>query len=397
MQNYDIAVIGAGVAGSFAAFNLAKKNHSVLLLETGRPPAKRRSQTTGWLGMLPASDGKLYIDKFSNFPDSFTKEQLKNKQDLILNILQNYGFNDTVITNTPKASLLKKITKAGFNFTNNSYYQIIPKEIHILSKKFAAEMDKLENITSIFDIDVKRVEKRDGMFIITTNYMEFSCKKLVIATGRSGWRWAKETLQYFGLLINNDIARFGIRVEADDKLFTDFKQSAGTLTKENIQYGPLNWHGSIIPEDHTDFALAAFRSNENRWQSEKVSFELMGDIDCKNNGLQQIERLGKLTFLLSNDRILKEKISTIITSKSKISVLPEYNWLIPALQDLEQIVPDITTKGYFHVPVIHPVLPKINLSNKFETDVENLHLIGESAGIYGILQSMISGFLISEI
>jgi uncharacterized FAD-dependent dehydrogenase len=257
-------------------------------------------------------------------------------------------------------------------------------------------MDSLENITSIFDIDVKKIEKRDGMFVITTNYMEFSCKKVIIATGRSGWRWAQETLQYFGLLTNNDIARFGIRVEADDKLFADFKQSAGTLTKENIQYGPLNWHGSIIPEDHTDFALAAFRSNENRWKSEKVSFELIGDIDCKNNGLQQIERIGKLTFLLSNDRILKEKISTIINSKSKISVLPEYNWLIPALQDLENIIPGITTKGYFHVPVIHPVLPKINLSNKFETEVENLHLIGESAGIYGILQSVISGFLISQ-
>ena len=71
MTNYDVGIIGAGVAGSFAALKIAKdhKNIKTILFDLGRPPMKRRRQLEGWLGCLPNSDGKLYLndlDRVSN-------------------------------------------------------------------------------------------------------------------------------------------------------------------------------------------------------------------------------------------------------------------------------------------------------------------------------------------
>jgi len=63
MMIYDVGIIGAGVAGSFASLKLAKehKNVKAILFDLGRPPMKRRRQLEGWLGCLPNSDVKLYL------------------------------------------------------------------------------------------------------------------------------------------------------------------------------------------------------------------------------------------------------------------------------------------------------------------------------------------------
>ena len=63
MSNYDIGIIGAGVAGAFAALRIAKeyKNFKTIVFDLGRPPMKRRRQLEGWFGCLPNSDGKFYL------------------------------------------------------------------------------------------------------------------------------------------------------------------------------------------------------------------------------------------------------------------------------------------------------------------------------------------------
>src|SRR5277367_2230929 len=71
MNNYDVGIIGGGVAGAFATLKLAKdhKNAKVILFDLGRPPAKRRRQLEGFLGCLPNSDGKLYLNDLDKVVD----------------------------------------------------------------------------------------------------------------------------------------------------------------------------------------------------------------------------------------------------------------------------------------------------------------------------------------
>src|SRR5574339_575618 len=108
----------------------------------------------------------------------------------------------------------------------------------------------------------------------------------------------------------------------------DFNKSNCTLTKgSDLEIGPFSWYGTVIPEDHLDLAISAFRSNENRWKTDKVSFSLIGNRPFPNTGFEETDRMGKLAFVLANDRVIKERVSAILTKKSRISIIDEYNWL----------------------------------------------------------------------
>jgi uncharacterized FAD-dependent dehydrogenase len=111
------------------------------------------------------------------------------------------------------------------------------------------------------------------------------------------------------------------------------------------------------------------------------------------SGFQQTDRIGKLTFVLANDRIIRERISTIISGKSSISIIPEYNWLRETLVGLQDIIPDIINKGTFHVPTILPLPAKINLGNNLESEVNGMFVAGESAGVPGILGAACTGII----
>lgn len=177
----------------------------------------------------------------------------------------------------------------------------------------------------------------------------------------------------------------------------EFNKSNCTIKKgDELEIGPLCWNGTIIPEDHVDLAISAFRSNENRWKTDKVSFSLIKNIKFPNNGFEQTDRIGKLTFLLANDRIIKEKVSYLLNDKSKISIIPEYSWLKETIQELSNIMPEILSKGYFHVPTTMPLAPKVTIASNLETELEGMFVAGESAGTVGILSAACLGLTCAD-
>lgn len=397
-NSYDIGIIGAGVAGAFATLKLAKdhKNAKVILFDLGRPPAKRRRQLEGFLGCLPNSDGKLYLNDLKKVEDITGLRKVKSSYNWFNKILSNVGTFKTVKDKPLSISLDKKFRKAGFDISLNDYIQIYPKDIHFLSKQMAEVIESNKNICFKFDSEVIHVQKQKSMFVVQTEDGEYRCKKLIVAVGRSGWRYANQIFANFGIIDNNDIARFGIRIETSSNNMKDFNRSNCTVSKPDLELGPFSWYGTVIPEDHLDLAISAFRSNENRWKSDKVSFNLIGSRPFPGSGFEQTDRIGKLTFVLANDRIIKERVSTIITGKSKISIIPEYNWLKETLTDLSSIVPELMAKAYFHVPTISPMAPKINLGDNLESEVDGMFVVGESAGISGILSAGITGIIAAD-
>lgn len=398
MRDFDVGIIGAGVAGAFATLKLAKdhKNVKVALFDLGRPPMKRRRQLEGWLGCFPNSDGKLYQTDISKIADLTGLRKAKSAHTWFRHVMEQVDNYKIVKDRQLSVALEKKIKKLGYNVTLNDYVQVYPKEIHALSKHMAEIIEKDKNISFYFDNEVTRISKQKNMFVISTEDQEYRCKKLIIAVGRSGWRWAKSLYTNFGIVDNNDIARFGIRIETNSSVLKDFNRSNCTLTNGNIELGPFSWFGTVIPEDHLDMAISAFRSNENRWKSDKVSFSLIGDRPFPSAGFEQTDRIGKLTFVLSNDRIIRERVSSILNGKSKISIIPEYDWLKPVISELATVIPEISTKAYFHVPTISPMAPKINIGDNLETEVDGMFAAGESAGISGILAAGAMGIIAAD-
>ena len=399
MKDFDVGIIGAGVAGAFATMKLAKdhKNIRAIVFDLGRPPMKRRRQLEGWLGCLPNSDGKLYQTDIAKVAELTGLRRAKSAHTWFKHVLEQVDTIKVIKDRSPGAALEKKLSKLGYDITLNDYVQIYPKEIHALSKFMAETIEKNKNIVFNFDNEVMRVVKQKNVFVISTEEQEFRCKKLIIAVGRSGWRWASALYASLGIIENNDTARFGIRVEASSSVMKEFNKSNCTLYKGNdLEIGPLSWFGSVIPEDHVDVAISAFRSNENRWKTDKVSFNLIGNRTFPMTGFEQTHRIAGLTFVLANDRIIKERVSSILTGKSKISIIPEYDWLKPVITELSAVIPELTTKAYFHVPTIVPMAPKINIGDNLSTEIDGMFVVGESAGISGILAAACMGIIAAD-
>lgn len=392
---FDVGIIGAGVAGAFATMRMVKehKTTKTIVFDLGRPPMKRRRQLEGWLGCLPNSDGKLYLNDITKVSEITGLRKAKSAFTYVKSVLSNIDNFKITKDRSPNVSMQKKIVSNGYQLAMNDFIQIYPKDIHALSKYMAETIEQHKNISFSFDNEVVSIYKQKNIFTISTTEGEYRCKKLIIAVGRSGWRWAKSLYASFGIIDSNDIAKFGIRVETNSSVMKDFNKSNCTLTKEGIEIGPLSWYGTVIPEDHIDLAISSFRSNENRWKSDKVSFNLIGDRPFPGAGFEQTDRIGKLAFVLANDRIIRERISTVLAGKSKISLIQEYGWLADAIQDISKVVPEISTKGYFHVPTITPSAPKINIGDNLETEIEGMFVVGESAGVHGILSAATMGVI----
>lgn len=404
---FDVAIVGLGVAGTFACLKMAKdhKDAKVIGIEIGRGPAKRRQQLFGWLGALPSSDGKLYLNDISKVADITGLRRAKKAHTWFKHIMEQVNDFKVIKDRSPVVALEKKIKKLGYDISLNDYIQMYPKEIHALSKYMADSIERDKNITFSFENEAIRISKQKNIFIVSTEKQEYRCKKLIIAVGRSGWRWAKTLYSNFGIIDSNDVARFGIRIEANSSVMKDFNRSNCSLIRDDIEIGPLSWFGTIIPEDHSlatdiddiEMAISAFRSNEARWKTDKVSFSLIGNRPALLRGVEEADRVGQLTFTLANDRILKERVSSIMHDRSKISILKdEYNWLKPAIAELATAIPEIATKAYFHVPCLIPTVPKVNLGDNLESEVDGMFLVGESAGIMGILAAGLTGIAAAD-
>jgi len=399
MSTFDVGIIGAGVAGAFATMKMAKdhKNVKTILFDLGRPPMKRRRQLEGWLGCFPNSDGKLYLSDLNKVTDLVGLRKSKSAYNWFHKVISNVDNFKVTKDKGPNSAVEKRLKKIGYDVALNDYIQVYPKDIHALSKYMSESIEKCKNITYSFDNEVKSIYKQKNMFVVVTDEQEYRCKKLIIAVGRSGWRWAKEVYSNFGIIDNNDTAKFGIRIELNAQVMKDFNRSNCSLIKGNdIEIGPMSWYGTVIPEDHLDLAISAFRSNENRWKSDKVSFSLIGNRPFPNAGFEQTDRIGKLMFVLSNDRIIKERVAHILTGKSKVSMIKEYDWLKDVLTELGTAVPEITAKAYYHVPTITPMAPKINIGSNLETEVEDMFVVGESAGVHGILAAGVMGAIAAD-
>ena len=395
MNNFEVGIIGGGVAGVFAAYKNAKDYPKVktILIEAGAGPQKRRQQLWGFLGSLPSGDGKLFLPDAKSISDIVGAPKGKSALKEVRNILENVMDFKVIKDRGPSISMTKKLNKAGYETELNSYVQMLPVHVHELSRFISSETNSL---TCRFNTEVtKIIKQKDGFIVQTEENQEYRCNNIILALGRSGWRQSNSIFSDFNLIKENDLARFGVRIEMPGCNLKEFSKSTSSLKKGNIEIGPFSWGGTVIPEDHFDMAISAFRSNEARWETEKVSFNFIGNVLFPGKGFEQTDRLGQLTFILTNERISKEKIGSFLNGRSKISPLKEYDFLKKELTNFAQIVPNVL-KASFHVPTIIPMTAKINVNKNMETDIPGLFVAGEAAGKIGILAAAMSGILCVE-
>lgn len=393
---YDLAIIGAGVAGCFAAQRLEENyNLKILLLDLGRPFAKRRRQIEGAMGCLPSGDGKWYCSQMSQF-NEFDGRKVNAAKKWLDKKIDECGNSKIIKDSLPSNALRARANKLGYSIKPNDYIQWKPDSVHKLSKIFSDTFENSQNIKMQFDTEVFKILKKKNQFTIHTESQDFLCKKILFCPGRSGWRWANDFYKELGMKVQDDYSYYGVRFEIAGQYAKDLQKTNCTLYKDDVEIGPFLWNGTVIPEDHADMVISSFRSNEERWKSEKVNFSYINKFKFENDGVNQTERIAKLTYLLFNDRVSREKNRIYLKGNSQLNLLPEYTWLKNAIEEVGVILPEFVTKGYYHIPEILPLPGKIEIDDNHMSEVSNLFVAGESAGYRGIMGAAISGILAAE-
>ena len=390
---YDVAILGAGVAGAFAAYKICdEKKLKCCLIEFGRPPGKRRKQLEGWLGCFPSSNARLYF-KSDNIKSLCGVKAFSSNEKLLKNIMFENGNINESKNKEPAETVKKRLKKFGYSLDLNNYIQWKPESIHSLSRFISEKITDKENLEFMFDTEVKFLSKEKDLFCITTEYGKIYAKKVLLCLGRSGWRLTHNILNLFGIVKQNDYANFGFKVELSAYYMKEWNESHCSMTKDNIKIGPLCWRGTVVPEDHCDLVITAWRSNEDRWHSEKVSFSVIGSMKYDNKGVEQTERLSKLAYVLSDNRVGKIKIKEFMAKTNDIYKVPEYEWFINEMLDVNKIIPNFTERAFMYVPDIITNRINININKNLSTDIEGLFVAGESGGFGGIVDSAMSGLI----
>lgn len=395
---FDIAILGSGPAGLSALNQLQTlaPQKSIVLFELGRPPGKRRRQIEGWMGAVPFGDGKIWKNDSQKVFQRILNKKALDLGEIIWSKIQEEFKLKSGKENLPSNNLQNKIFELGFQIENNSYLQCKPDQFHFLSRLLTQQFENYDNLLSKYDTEVKSIQYINKLFQIKTENEEFAAQKLLIATGRSGWRWSSNLLQELNITNENKIAKLGVFLEFPASQLKEFNFTNCKLIKDNFEVGNFLWQGTIIPEDHADLILSSFRSNEDRWKSEKVAFPISYSFSVEDHGIEETARIGQLALLLFNDRVSREKIKIFMKKKSQLNLLPEFSPLHQILLDLEKLISDFGSRGYLHAPYFQTHTPSFFLDQHCQSEIPGLYFAGESAGVSGILSAVLMGHLAGE-
>ncbi len=165
---YDVAIVGAGAAGLFAAINCAKRGKSVILYDKNKYPG-RKLRITG--------KGRCNICNFSD------------NENILKNIVHNSKFMYSSLNNFTATDLVKFFNDNGVKTKVERGNRVFPvsddaMEIIELFKKLIKDL----KITFKSETTIKDLVKEDDFFKITSNSAIDYSRNLVIACGGMSYK-----------------------------------------------------------------------------------------------------------------------------------------------------------------------------------------------------------------
>ena len=165
---YDVAIVGAGAAGLFAAINCAKRGKSVILYDKNKFPG-RKLRITG--------KGRCNICNFSD------------NENILKNIVHNSKFMYSSLNNFTATDLVKFFNDNGVKTKVERGNRVFPvsddaMEIIELFKKLIKDL----KITFKSETTIKDLVKEDDFFKITSNSAIDYSRNLVIACGGMSYK-----------------------------------------------------------------------------------------------------------------------------------------------------------------------------------------------------------------
>lgn len=452
MKKFDVAIIGAGISGYLAAYELSKKTKlSVVLIEQGKSIEKRVcpmisrktkclnckecSIMKGFGGAGNFSDGKYNITtEFGGWLNEYIPdEKVIELIEYVDSINMSFGATDKIFsTDTPKA---REIEKNALQHDLHLLHATVKhlgteKNLEILYKVYQ-HLNKSVKIlcdTKAHEINIQK----DSYILDLENGDKIECKYLIAAPGRAGAEWFSEQCKKLGIPLINNQVDIGVRVELPAEIFESITDNIyeAKLKYRTKKYGDIvrtfcmNPHGYVVAENVDGLITVNGHSYaDEKLRSKNTNFALLVSnrfTEPFNNPYQYGKRIASFSNLLGNGvlvqrfgdlikgrRSTQHRISQSFTKPTLLAepgdlslVLPKRHLdnIIEMLYALDKLAPGTANDDtlLYGVEVkFYSAKPK--LSSSLETIHKNFFAIGDGAGVTrGLSQAGASGILVAR-
>ena len=446
---YDVAIIGAGTAGVYAAYGLAKlqPGAKVVVLEMGGDiysrvcpivagkvkdclSCKPCSIMSGFGGAGAFSDGKY---NFTTEFGGWLGEYIDNKTlleliDYVDSVNVRFGATEEVFSteNAAARELERRALEYDLHLLQARCKHLgTERNLKILTNIYE---DLRERCEFRFHAEVRQILREEGSYRLTLgDGSDVRCRFCIAAPGRCGAEWFADRCRELSLSMTNNQVDLGVRVELPAKVFahiTDVVYESKLLYRTK-QYGDkvrtfcMNPYGHVVAEnvdglitvnghsyadpalrsENTNFALLVSNRFTEPFDQPYQYGKHIAALSNMLGGGVIVQRFGDLTRgSRTNEHRLSQSFvrPTLHATPGDLSlVLPKRHMdnIIEMIYALDKIAPgtaNFDTLLYGVEVKFYSARPE--LSSTLETKLPGLYTIGDGAGVTrGLAQAGASG------
>ncbi len=444
-MKYDVAIIGAGPAGLFTAYELITKNKDlkIVLLDRGSNVKKRVCPMnkngvpcqncnpcailSGYGGAGTFSDGKLnFIPKLGK--SDLTKYMLESEANQLIDeteeIFTQFGMDAEVYPSNMEEAIAirKKVAIAGGKLLIIKQKHLgsdhLPGYIQGICDYLAEKGVTLLDRSDVIDVHTKDENHHTITYQKGSKSEKIEAKYVVVAPGRTGAKWIQELADKYHIPYLSQSIEIGVRVEVRKDIMEEIT---------NVIYDPTIFiktktYGDEIRTFCTN--PGGFVAKENYYGYICVNGHALKDIKSNNTNFAFISKV-TLTEPVTNTRLYGESIAKIANvlgdGKPIIQSLKDLRngrrseWhrirkgfieptlkdcvagdlalvmphriitnILEGLETLDKIIPGVNNDDtLLYGPEIKFFSNEIETDNKFRLKEDNIYFIGDGSGKAG--------------
>ena len=456
----DVLIIGAGPSGIFTALEMLKKIMIVekgLPVEKRHCPKAKTGKcvnckpdcniTTGFSGAGAFSDGKLSLscEVGGNLPDLIGHEFAQQMIEYTDGIYLSFGADKKVegVGHDEKIKAIRlRAIQAGLKLVDCPIRHLgteMAQELYGKIEKHLTD-NGVEIIfkTECVDLIVEDGRAKGAVFLPCgkpeSEKFSVSADNVVIATGRKGADWLEDMCKKHNIEHLPGTVDIGVRVEVRNEVMEDVNEALYESKligypepfTNKVRTFCQNPGGFVSQENYDNNSLAVVNGHSYKnTKSDNTNLAIL----CSHNfrppfdePIPYAKKVGELVNMLADGHILVQRYGDILAGKrtwqedlTRSNVRPTlpdavagdltaampYRTLmniIKFIEAVDKVVPGFASEEtLLYGPEIKFYSNKVKMDEKFNTNIEGLHCLGDSSGwTRGLMMASVMGVLMGR-
>lgn len=460
MMKKDVVIVGAGPAGIFTALELVRKGSKkeIVIIEKGRsiqerscPKSKTKKCvsckpnchiTTGFSGAGAFSDGKLSLnyEVGGDLPDLIGPELVQEMIGYTDQIYLEFGA-DTKVEGVNVTEEIKEIRRKAINAS----LKLVDCPIrHLGTEKaqeiyYAIQEYLLANgVEILFSTECTNIVIEDGTCVAVEIKNKEGEKRIdgshiILATGRRGADWLEKVCEENHISHAPGTVDIGVRVEVrnevmervNDVLYESKLIGYPKPFKNKVRTFCQN-PGGFVSQENYDNDLAVVNGHSYKdLKSNNTNLAILCSHNFTepfNQPIEYAKKIGELTNMLGNGQLLVQRFGDILDGKRTWQEELSRSNLVPTLPDavagditaampyramtniiqfiraVDKVVPGFASdETLLYSPELKFYSNKVKMDTDFNTNIRNLHCLGDSSGwTRGLMMASLMGVLMGQ-